>query len=193
MKTKIILLTIAALFSIAKTQAQTTYYYDKTKTIYGDGYTYQCDVTYAVNLYNSENRLTYAEWTLKDGSPVPDEVFEGEVELMEYETWTYPLFKEIVNRAFSAEERNRVKGVKFLVVMTVDTSTGKITEVLFWFLPDDPFQTIPISVYRQIETELKSQLWFTPTEIGKKLNFVKRGWPHEVGRPKPSATLLPPE
>ena len=36
-----------------------------------------------------------------------------------------------------------------------DSDTGKVIEVDFDFLSTEPFATIPISVYRKIELELK--------------------------------------
>ena len=46
----------------------------------------------------------------------------------------------------------------------------------FEFHKSDPFAAIPISVYRKIETELKSNIWYTPTELGRKMNYILYWW-----------------
>ena len=67
-----------------------------------------------------------------------------------------------------------------MVTMYINPDNGRVAEVKFWFLTDDPYATIPVSVYRTIETNLKNQIWFTPTAEGKKFNYVMRFWRHEV-------------
>lgn len=70
--------------------------------------------------------------------------------------------------------------------MYIDSNTGKAIEVDFTFLASDPFATIPISVYREIEVELKKNIWFTTTAEGKNMNYLVRTWRQEIG-----VTLLP--
>ena len=65
-------------------------------------------------------------------------------------------------------------------MLYVNSDTGRISEVEFQFPNFNPFATIPISVYRQIEVELKNNVWFTPTEEGKRRNYILRAWRHEV-------------
>ncbi|WP_367997137.1 DUF5043 domain-containing protein [Bacteroides caecimuris] len=43
-----------------------------------------------------------------------------------------------------------------------------------------------MSVYREIEVELKKNIWFTTTEEGKKMNYLVRMWNQEIG-----VTILP--
>jgi hypothetical protein len=157
-----------------------TYYYDVTKTFYESGYAYQCDVSnILVTLYNKANRLTYVDWTLKDGSRVPKEYFEGEVDFLEDDTWTKPKCTFILNSSFMPE---RIKsGSLISVTMYIDPDTGKVIEVDFKFDKNKDLGTIPVSVYRAVELKLKSEVWFTPTEAGKKLNYIMRGWMHEMG------------
>ena len=85
-----------------------------------------------------------------------------------------------MKNAFSAAEKKRVKGKKVGVTMTMDPASGKIIEVDFDFLNSNPFATIPVSTYRKIELNLKSQIWFTATEIGKELKFIKISWNQEI-------------
>jgi hypothetical protein len=159
-----------------------TYYYDVTKTFYESGYTYQCDVPPSKNLtlYNKANRFTYTEQTYRDGSPISEETWrkmmDGELFLIEDDTWTKSKCNTIVNSAFSSEQREMLKNASMTVTMTIDPSTGKVIEVDFVLLATTAYAKIPVSVYRNIEVGLKNNIWFTLTPFGKQLNRVKRGW-----------------
>jgi hypothetical protein len=102
------------------------------------------------------------------------------VHLLEADNWTKPLCNSIVNNAFSSSEKQRVKGQELSITMYINPDNGKVAEVKFWFLTNSPYATIPVSVYRTIETNLKNQIWFTSTTEGKKFNYVMRFWMHEV-------------
>jgi hypothetical protein len=182
MKTRKLILLIAGLFYICGATAQ-TYYYNTTKTFYENGYTYQCDKPDwgLVTLYNKTNQYTYAHYVYKNGSPITDmKILRGDVNLIADDNWTRQKCRTILNVAFSASEKQRVKGKEFSVVMTIDTSTGNVIEVYFKFFYSNSFGTIPVSTYRKIELELKSNIWFTLTDTGKQLKFLKLGWRHEV-------------
>ena len=73
-----------------------------------------------------------------------------------------------------------MKGRSFGITMFIDPNTGKIAEVNYKFTCMNPYATIPISVFRQIEVELKKYVWFVPTELGKRRNYIIVGWRHEV-------------
>jgi len=110
------------------------YYYNETKTFYENGYAYQCDrASYGiVKIYNKTNQYTYTPYAKKDGSPIGN--LEDLFPLIEPDNWTRQKCFSIVNNAFSAAEKQRVKGDEVQVVMTIDTSTGKVIEVFFLFL-----------------------------------------------------------
>jgi hypothetical protein len=174
---------IGLLLYVSSTMAQ-TYYYDTTKTFYETGYTYQCDVPEygLVTLYNKSNTYTYVKQIYKDGSPLGQEFYDGYVNLLELgnDTWTKPKCHSIVNNAFSSAEIFRLKGNELGITLIIDSNTGKVIEVNFDFHKINKFATIPISVYRKIETELKANIWFTTTETGKKLNYLMLFWRQEV-------------
>jgi hypothetical protein len=52
-----------------------------TKTIYEDGYTYQCDKQPwgVIYLYNKNNQYTYTECTYKDGSELSFDLSRGNI------------------------------------------------------------------------------------------------------------------
>lgn len=176
-------LLISLLFS-TNIVAQTNFY-TATKTFNQSGYTYQCDVVQEnkmVTLYNRENKLTYTNQVYKTTGKEPP-LFNNPDDVLD-DDWTRTKSEKIVNSAFSAEQRNAVKGEVLLISMYISPDTGKVTEVKFNFTcKGDPFATIPVSIYRQIEIDLKNNIWFTPTEDGKKLNFIYRGWNQEIISP----------
>ena len=166
-------LVICAVYVTAQTN-----YYTETRIFQGDGYTYQCDISHKffVKLYNKANRLTYVDQIFKDTKKVPGFGFDFD-DVVE-ETWTRPKSLSIVNNAFTAEQKLRMKDESLGIRMYISPETGKVIEVLFTFTTVSPFATIPLSVYRKIEVELKKQIWFTPTKDGKRLNHLLRGWMH---------------
>lgn len=158
-----------------------TNYYSQDKTFYEDGYTYQCDVTEGaglVNLYNKDSKYIY----VKQINRYTGEKISREEELLnefEEETWTKPKCRSIVNNAFSSAEKQRVKGSELIITMYIDPDTGKVADVEFIFVTFNPYATIPISVYRKIEVEIKKNIWFKITPEGKKRNYIMLWWGQE--------------
>ena len=179
MKTRLIVsVIICALFGFSKSTAQ-TYYYNITKTFYENGYTYQCDVPEynLVTLYNANNIFVYQDMYYPDGSVYR---YNGTNSTMEADTWTKPKCFSIVNDAFSFAEKEKVIGEKITIRLIMSPQTGKVIEVNFEFMKNTPLATIPVSVYRQMELKFKNEIWFVPTEEGKKLNYIMCGWVHKI-------------
>ena len=155
--------------------------YEETKQIQGDGYTYQCKVssTILVDLYNIEqqfvekdqiNRKTGEYSSIKD-SYTPQ---------FESDTWTRPKCYSIVSNAFSEEQKLELKGQTLDISLYIHPDTGKVIDVSFSFSNRENFATIPISVYRKIELELKENIRFVPTEHGKQFNYILLWWEQKV-------------
>ena len=169
---KTIFTLICMLFCAVSISAQTNYY-TTTKTFSENGYSYQCDVPFSgmVTLYNKNNRWMYVYQVYKSSgkSFIMDDDCP---DVIEYDTWVDPKCESIVNNAFSAVEKRRVKGHGFTIGMYVNSDSGKVDEIDFNFVNFGPYATIPISVYRKIEIEIKQNIWFVPTAEGKKLNYI---------------------
>ena len=101
------------------------------------------------------------------------------VELLENDTWTRSKRFSIVNEAFSTSEKQRVKGHDFDIIMYINSTTGTVDEVNFEFYKSTPYTTIPISTFRKIETEIKKNIWYTPTAEGKELSYIYYWWAQE--------------
>ena len=140
--------------------------------------TYMCEPVRGLSLlYNVNNKFRHAEQRYKDGKVIGPEL--REVSLLEDDDWTRRRANSIINAAFNTEQKKAVKGDSFGIGMNIDPDTGKVIEVDLTFYSTGKFGTIPLSVYTKIERQLKNNVWFTPTEAGKKLNFIRRYWRHE--------------
>ena len=164
------------LFCAISSYAQ-TYYYNVTKTFNENGYIYQCDVRESgmVTLYNKSNTLTYSHQIVKSTGQyyaAPDDY----IPLFESDNWTRAKRFAIVNNAFSTSEKQRVQEDDVIISIYISSETGKVLEVTFEFIKHSPYATIPISVYRKIETELKANISYRPTAEGKKLNYILYWW-----------------
>lgn len=189
MKTKVkIFIVICSLFTLANVSAQTYYYNDdetlvKTQTFVENGYAYQSLYNFdskIMVLYNRLNSKTNAEQTFSDGSLLTEGTRLGNEKLIAKDEWTKEKCRSIVNGAFSEVEKQRLNDTGLMVCMTIDTHTGKVAEVEFAFRSAKGIVTIPISVFRKIELDLKNNVWFTLTDAGKSLNFIRKSWIQEV-------------
>jgi hypothetical protein len=134
-----------------------------------------------VTLYNTNNQFTYPDMYYKGTDHTYR--YDGSNDTFDTESWTRAKCYSIVNNAFSSSEAGRVRGNSFGICLIIDPNTGKVIEVNFNFTKTNKFATIPVSVYRKIETELKADIWVTPTTEGKKLNYLMLAWRHEVEKP----------
>ena len=90
------------------------------------------------------------------------------------EAYNDSIFKVIVNNAF-VNYKGKMKGWELNIITCTDSETGKISEVLFNFADFTPYATVPVYVYRQIETKLVG-LKYTLTPLAKTLNYVYQWW-----------------
>ena len=166
---------VCAMHTIAQTN-----YYEMDRTFFENGYIYQCDVQDMgiITLYNKENKYIGTPLVYKaTGEKPPFDLSEKRVE---NDNWSYDKSIEIINNAFSTEQKSFVRGKTFMVSIYIDSTTGRISDVKFTFPKRYPYAQIPLSVYRKIEVDLKGNVYFTPTEAGKKLNYIYFGWMLEV-------------
>jgi hypothetical protein len=170
---KKIILSISILLLTVNAVAQTNQY-PATGTIQGNGFTYQADVMGGiVILYNRTNQLTGdLKWGLKDGSIIYDDFWAGDDIFTNNDDVIRNQMTTIVSNALSTAERQRVGRNELDLTLRINPETGVISEVEFRFDTDNPFATIPVSVYRTIEVNLKNQLRFTVTEKGRRLNYI---------------------
>ena len=163
-----------------------TFHYNTTRTFRETGFTYQANVSGGwVVLFNANNRHNIdQEQTWRDGRMITIEDtrrFPSTVEpcVLTIRTTVH----NIVRNALSAAERQRMSDRQLMVVMQVNqtaTTPQPVTEVWFSFPNNSPFATLPVSVYRRIELEIKRQVRLMPNAHGRELNFVQVGFPVRV-------------
>ena len=165
MRKKVIVL-VSLLFVLVDMYAQ-TFYYDTTQVFYAQRYV--CDVTQeskSVRLYSKSNKFTEVEAVNKETGADDSQL------------WGKCL--SILNESFSEEERTRVQGCKFIIILRVDTNTGIIRDVEYRFPAVSMLATVPVSVYQEMEIKLKKEIVFNITEKGKRFNYIPFVWAHTV-------------
>ena len=170
----IILLAITSTISPIKGQI----YYQTTQSYEREGYTYQCDVPpyKLVTLYNKENTLTYEKIVYKSTQKVFDQKYLLEPKVVEDDEAMCKKAWYIVNDAFTREEARIFDNEELMFTLCLDSETGKVKEVRFDFLTISSYAKFPIERYREIEMKLKAEVQFTPSEVGKQLNYIMMLW-----------------
>ena len=156
--------------------------YEETKQIQGDGYTYQCETDgVVVDLYNTNQQFVKTSQKNRKTGEFSS-ITDSYTPQFESDNWTRPKCYSIVRNAFSEEQKQRLKGQLLDIALYIHPDTGKVIDVMFSFSNRENFATIPISVYRKIELELKKSIWFTPTEHGKQFNYIFLWWSQMVSK-----------
>lgn len=171
-----------------------TNYYPETKTFHENDYTYQCDVDEAsmVSLYNAE--CTYYKTEQIDMTTGKRYEFTPGKPPLAREPYTKPKCFAIVNKAFPPEVKARIDGRELMIKLYIETATGKIADVVFKFTTGNLakiYTQVPVSVYREIEVELKKNVRFTPSAVGKKLNYIFMFWKQDPNVTIKSTPLTP--
>ena len=159
---------------VAKSQ---TNIYDSTGDIQGDGYIYTCvhKHKFIVNLYNKENTITLQNAKqVNKATGIPVNNIRGK--LVEDDDWTYEKCQSICAEKLDSYLNQTEKTAYVYVAVFVSPDTGRITDIVFEFGKNSTLAQVPISVFHEIETRLKNEVWFVPTPLGKTLNFISRGF-----------------
>ena len=182
MNTKYILLLIGLLLYASGAVAQTRFY-DVTRTFHESGFTYQADVSGGlVTLYNRDaSRFTNVRQTFRDGRGISDDDRMIDDVVVENDIRMRALAHQIVRNGFSAAERSRlIRGENLWLILIICSDTGNIKELHFEFMRQSGYATIPVTTYRRMEVAIKEQVRFTPTDFGRNMNFIFRGWRIDV-------------
>ena len=165
-----ITMVFCATFSVAQTN-----YYTTSKTFYENGYTYRCDLCASrfVDLYNVNNKWIGQFPSYKSTGEtfvVPD----VGIDLFTHASWlaNEEKVENIVKAAFTAAQKQTITNQDITLTMYINTDTGKIDDVCFRFLNNEPYAYIPVSVYRNIELAIKENVQEVLTDEGRKLNFI---------------------
>ena len=171
-------------------------YYKETKTFVMDEYTYQCDVqpkSQFVTLYNKENKWTYENQVYKNTGKyyAPSISEERKLNPIVDDAEMTRKTLSIVDNAFTQFMAKQMGKKRFVITMFLDPETGKVAEVRFNFATFSPYAKVPLSVYRNIEVQLRENISYTSTTVGKQLNYIMLSWSQTpIGRPR--AKFFPP-
>lgn len=149
-------------------------YYSQTKTFVENGYTYQCNVTPwgFIELYNRNNVLKGNFPAYRSTGETYIEPEDGFHPLMKYDSYEWEKNESIIRNVFTEQQKSVCKGRSLYVTCYINSETGKIDEVLFEFFKTSGYISVPISVFRQIELNLKKEIQYEITELGKQLDFI---------------------
>ena len=172
--------------------------YKETKTITQLGYTYQCDVTSykLVTLYNKENKWTYEDQIYKDtGKFYAPSIYEEKKlnPIIDDEEMTRKVLS-IVDNAFTKDMAKQLGKERLVTTMYLDPNTGKVVEVCFIFTTFSPYAKVSVSAYRNIEVQLKEKISYTPTSVGRQLNYIMLSWDQKPkGAYELKGEIVPPK
>lgn len=154
-----------------------TNYYTATKSFNKQGYTYQCDVSESgsVTLYNKNNKWTYTPQKIKSTGEIFYVTAENYVPVLLEDAIGVASDKKMelaIDNAF-VKYKDQLKGREIIITICINSDTGKIDEVYFEFANFGPYATIPVSVFRELETKLVG-LQYTLSPLAKTFNYVYR-------------------
>lgn len=152
----------------------------KSDTIQMNGYAFICDtlkVFDEINIYNLQNHpgrgdIVYAD-TGKYPEGAPFNIRKKSVDLTDDQK---KQLRKIVNDCFTVEQANLLGGSKMKIALNIATPSGIITDVYFSIHRLSNYTQIPIEVFRNIELQLKEQIVFNLTEVGRRLNYCYLAW-----------------
>ena len=151
-----------------------TDYYSETKLVVYNGNRYQCNATAwgFVELYNAANTMKGRFPALLSTGETYIEPEDGFHPVMEYDSQMFKKAEDIIRNVFSNQQRSSCKGDNLYVTCYINSRTGKIEELLFEFSRQSNLVNIPISVFYTMESDLKRNIQYGITELGKQLDFV---------------------
>ena len=150
-------------------------YYRKDTVYVMNGYRYRCDGTKGlVKIFNADYQNQWEE---------QDQVYKatgkyfdsdwGKLNPIMDDSSMDQKVRNIIDNAFSEEFVKNMIGDGLLTVnLFLNSETGRVEEVSFWFLPNDSYATLSLSAYRNIELQLIRDIRYAPTAIGKQLNYI---------------------
>lgn len=150
-------------------------YYRKDTIYVMNGYRYRCEGTKGVVvLYNADyqNQWENKVQVYKETGEYFDSEFGKNNPIVDDFSMDQKVLN-IIDNAFSKEFVEYLKDHECLTVtMFLDSETGRVEEVSFWFIPNSAYASLPISTYRKIELQLINKVSYIPSEIGKQLNYI---------------------
>ncbi len=153
-----------------------TRYYNESKEIRSNDYTYTCEVRkkLLVTLYNTEKTyIGIPQVSLATNTKVDE---QGGAPLLSNDQTTYKKCLQISNevlRDFLLSNPSK-NDVPLFVTMYINSQTGALQDVSFIFPYVSVYNTLPIDTLRTLELRLKNEMRFSPTNAGREVNYIYR-------------------
>jgi len=183
---KKILISLLFALAVATVAAQTNYYPGSAGTIAKSGYTYKyrdlrigaISEDGSIQLYNADVTYLDKDVANRDGKPIDIKAAIAGTTPPSYSarSMTRVQGEDLIRSFFTSQQKAILKGDSFWVETFVDTSTGKVADVLFSFRKSQSYMNIPIETYRAIELALKQKFTVTVTAEGRKKNYIRFSW-----------------
>ena len=152
----------------------------QSDTIQMNGYAYICDtrrVFDEINIYNLQNHPGRGDIVYADTGKYPEgSPFKVKKKFVGLTDSQKTQLRKIVNDCFTVEQANLLGGSKMKIALNIATPSGIITDVYFTIHRLSNYTQIPIDVFRNIELQLKEQVVFNLTEVGRRLNYCYLAW-----------------
>lgn len=153
-------------------------YYRKDTVYVMNGYRYRCDGTRGiVVIYNADyqNKWVEQNQVYKATGKYFDSDW-GKLNPIIDDSSMDQKVRNIIDNAFSKEFVKQFESYDWLTVnMYLNSDTGKVEEVSFWFTHRSPYATLSLSTFRNIELKLIRDIRYATTSIGKQLNYIFLG------------------
>ncbi|GHU96143.1 hypothetical protein FACS1894156_6860 [Bacteroidia bacterium] len=168
-------------------------YYAPNKIVTRNEFTYVCYewIQGGIELYNQNNTLTFVKQTFKNGSTYRYDNMELDAypaTFVKTEALATNIFNAI-SPCLTPAEQNLVKGDNLIVSLYINPSTGKITDVNYFFVfSHNGWCRLPPEKFFAMEQALKQQVTFNITAEGKKLNYCICGFPVKITQPAPETS-----
>ena len=160
-------------------------WYDQSRELVGEGFSYQCDNPYGglVRLYRTTNIHVNEEPKYRAGMPIPYVGYNESPALAEPPQGLLLTIDSVFRSALTSTQYMLIRDDKILIIFVLNTDTGsnegKVTEMQFTMFPNPShfsnrygFITISPEQFNQIENELR-KLRFTITDFGRQCTFAK--------------------
>ena len=140
--------------------------------------TFVCDTlnNITICIYNSEDKYWGKEQRLVNDTQLTKAMMLGNEKFVIPTVGQWQHLHNIVDNAFSVKMVEQLNGELLLVSIDLHSSDGTVAGVGFMFDKGSSYENIPISVYKNIEEEIKNNFMFDLTSNGKEMNYNIITW-----------------
>ena len=125
---------------------------------------------------NTKDEFLYSEILLRDGTIPPNGHITRQRQPIDITKTQAQRLSNIIDNSFNKEQVVTLEDREIIIHVNVSTATGIPTGVTYTYYNDSGYETIPMDVWQEIETQIMGEFCFSITEIGKTLNHCDIVW-----------------